>query len=249
MPKRLRTAAVVITRESGDRIPRIVVQFRRIPIDEIYVVCCGCDPRAIMAARLHGARAVEAPAACSDGAAIATGVSQSLSGDVFLCTDGRFVYPAEWLSPYLEAASHGADVVLNDVSSTPTRMRMRELSSSFLNCATGAIDAGSNSLTVFPFCLSRRAVECIGLETLAALPSALLMARLAGLRVESVGPVPTSTTDPSLLNENEDCIDAEADDFFREHLTALRELIAARGPRGAFSDHNRRRDLLVEGSR
>lgn len=251
MTTRMRTAAVIAARDGDDRIARIIDQCCRMPVDEIYVVCCGSDERTMMTARRNRARIVEAGASCPDGTAVSLGVSQSRSADAFLCIDGRYVYPAEWLLPYIDAASKGADVVLNDISATPTRMSGRELCAAFLNCALGASHAGINSLTVFPFCLSRKAVEEIGPKTLASLPSALLIAHLKGLRIDAVGPLPTSTLDPCLARVRGDSgfPVTESGGHLEAHLDALTELLAARGPRGAFSDHNRRRDLLVEGWR
>lgn len=251
MAKRLRTAAVVAARD-GDRIPRIITEFRKLPVDEVYVVCCGFDERTTMTARRQRARIVETHASSSDGEAIALGVSQSPGADAYLCIDGRYVYPAEWLRPYVDAVSKGADVVLNDVASVPVHLSRRALCAAFLNCASHAFEDGANSLTVFPFCLSRQAVNRIGCDVLAALPSALLCARLAELRIEAVGPVPSATTDPYLERPESDsgATETESPGHFDAHLVALLELIAARGPRGAFSDRNRRRDLLYkEGSR
>lgn len=247
----LRTAAVVLAGSGADRMARIVCELRKVPVDEIYVVCFESASGAIAAARRHGARVVEAAASSTRGEALALGVARSRWADALLCTDGRFIYPAEWLRPHVAAVLQGADVVLNDISSLPTPLSHLELCAAFLNYACGAIRAGSNSLMFFPFSLSRRAVERIGTERLARLPAALLAAHLEGLRVEAVGPVPTWVTDPLLRAEKEEPAAARAEALgqLREHLAALAELLAVRGPRGSFSDHNRRRDLLEEGSR
>lgn len=245
----LRTAAVVVAGSGADRIARIAGELGRLPVDEVYVVCPGSARETIDAARRYGAKVVEAGDSPSQGEAIALGVAQCRWADAILCTSGRFVYPAAWLRPHLAAHLEGADVVLNDISSFPIPMSPLALYAAFLNCACGAVHAGSNSLMFFPFSLSRRAVERIGVERLARLPVALVTAHLEGLRVDAVGPVPGWATDPYLALDDEEpaAAHAEAPRLLEEHLAALAELVDVRGPRGSFSDHNRRRDLLGEG--
>ncbi len=180
------------------------------------------------------------------GRAVAARWAMTLGAEVLVFLDADFAVRATDITPFVAAVSQGVDVALNALSYLATgwsALGPTAVARAALNAFLGRSDLGLDSLVAVPHALSRRAVEVVGLEALAVPPVAQARAVLAGLDVRAVHTVDVITVNrPSPERPRSRTQGEMVGLILGDHLEALAELVAARGPRGGFPDHGRRRD-------
>ncbi|MEK3731487.1 glycosyltransferase [Paenibacillus sp. FSL M8-0334] len=235
-------SVVVPAMNEAERIGAVLAQAGAVhPQSEVIVVANGCrDQTEAIAARM-GARVLSFPEPLGHDVGRSIGAREA-KGGIILFIDSDMVISAEELKPFVYAVQSGVDVALNNYNGPIHRQPVHRviLAKFTLNSMLGRSDLMGASMTAIPHALSRKALEVIGAEALSVPPKAMVTAVCRGLRVETVHSVEVGKRNPGRS--------AGADPLERlvlgDHLEALYELAMQRGPRGGFSDGERRRDLV-----
>lgn len=242
---RHRLAAVVTCRDEERTLPSVIRQLERLPLQEIIVVINGSSDRSLeLASRFRHVTIVwqHEPLGHDVGRAVGARVS---TADVILFMDGDLPIRAERLVPYLRAVDRGADLALNDLSpfigafveqDDVTRIKM------FLNRVLGRPDLGMNSMTAVPHAVSRRLIDRIGIDLLAVPPKAHAMSIMNGLKIVSPASVDVIRRN-RIRPHNVGSGNPVADLIIGDHLEALSLIAQHAGPRCAYPDVARRRDI------
>lgn len=241
-------AAVISARDEEMTIAEVVRAAGATPgVARVVVVANGCRDATAIAARRAGAEVIEYVEPLGHDVGRALGAA-ALPGHDLLLLDGDLVLPPEELRRFVVALRRGADVVLNDqnpVYAERSRIGTVTLMRLLLNRLLGRPDLGVNSLLIVPAGLSARAVRCIGPKALAVPPLAQAKAIMSGLRICAVPGVDVLTRNRRRpgLNAGGDLTPLELL-IIGDHLEAIGYLLRRRGPRGGYTDLERKRLLL-----
>ncbi len=228
-------------------------------VDEVVVVVNGTADRTAEAAReaLPEGRPRVVVTTVTDrlghdvGRSLAAAQALSDGADVLVFLDADFAVAAADIVPFCQAVTGGVDVALNRLTpilpdwscQAPTAWARMAL-----NAFLRRPDLGLDGLSLVPHALSRRAVETVGLETLAIPPVAHALAIMAGLEVRAVHTTNVAGPNrPAADRPRSHSPAAMADLILGDHLEAIAAVIGRRGVRGGFTDLGRRRDLAPTG--
>ncbi|MGG6311744.1 glycosyltransferase family 2 protein [Paenibacillus macerans] len=214
------------------------------PRSETIVVANGSTDGTAELAEKCGARLIRTPEPLGHDVGRRVGAEAAL-GRVLLFIDADMVIRARELRPFVEAVLSGADVALNRYSG-PVRQRDVHpvvLAKHVLNGLLARPDLQGASLTAVPHALSRRGAEAIGLGALEVPPLALTKAVLLGLNVQAVHTVSVGRLNPVRARKRgkEKRTDPLTALVAGDHLEAVDWLIRQQGPRGGYSDLERKR--------
>lgn len=241
-------AAVISARDEEMTISEAVRAAGATPgVTRVVVVANGCRDATATAARRAGAEVIEYVEPLGHDVGRALGAA-ALPGHDLLLLDGDFALRPEELRRFVVALRRDVDVVLNDqnpVYAARSRVGTVTLMRLLLNRLLGRPDLGVNSLLIVPAGLSARAVRCIGPAALAVPPLAQAKAIMSGLRICAVPGVDVLTRNRRRpgLNAGGDLTPLELL-IIGDHLEAIDYILRRRGPRGGYSDLDRKRLLL-----
>lgn len=227
-------------------VGKVVSELARLKLDDIVVVANGCSDSTAEAAREAGARLIETPHPLGHDVGRAIGAA-GVDADAYLFTDADIILPASAYVPFLSAACEGVDVALNDLdsrASTRARAHIVNICKQFLNTAMGLTKLGINSLTAVPHCLSRKAIETVGWQNLAVPPKAMVLARLAGLKIEAVSYVNVSARNRIRPKAHYLGLTELDELILGDHAEALDTLLRESGARAGLTDLDRNRAAL-----
>ena len=234
VPLKGTASAVVCAGRNEAALEEVLGQLERLPLREWIVVIPDHALTAREVAERH-ARSVIVPAGGWTGGAAGRALGAARTDtDIVLFVDGEQPAPAGELARFLRAVDTGMDAALNARTSGIAKFHLRppaERLLEFLNFSLGRRDLGVRSLAALPFALSRRAIDAIGVHSLAQPAKAHAMLLVRGLRVGLGGSVTWR---------------AKSDLDSREHLEAWREAMALRGVRLTFPDGRRNRAAAGE---
>jgi glycosyltransferase involved in cell wall biosynthesis len=252
----LRVACISALREERT-IQKVIVQVALCPlIDEILVVVNGGGDRTAELARtaISPGRprvlVAEVPEALGHDVGRSAGADWALArgAGTMIFLDADFPVGASDLAPFAQSADEGIDLGLNGISGLLSGWAGQGPTASAraaLNAFLGRPDLGLDGLVIVPHTLSRRAVETVGAAALAVPPRAYALALLAGLTVKVVHTVNViGVNRPSPERPRSRSPKEMTEMILGDHLEALAEIITGLGPRGGFSEHGRRRDLI-----
>lgn len=238
-------SVVISAHNEAETVAEVVLQARAAGADEVLVVANGSTDGTPYLAQAAGAQVHFDPRAYGHDVARAVGATL-VQGEAVLFLDADFVVPCRDLWPFFHAVEYGVDVALNDLNwqhrTVPAYDWVSQIKG-VLNRATDRPDLGLASLTAVPHALSRRALELLG-PYLAVPPLAQVIAILQGLQVRPVHAVDVSRNRlrPG-VNTGGDSPPVE-NLILGDHLEGLGFLFQARGPRGGFTDLDRRQELV-----
>ncbi|CAG7623836.1 hypothetical protein PAESOLCIP111_02567 [Paenibacillus solanacearum] len=225
-------------------IDKIVHEARSVhPLTEVIVIDNGSQDGTAMIAAQAGARVIRYAAALGHDVGRSIGAREA-RGDIILFTDGDIVIGANNLIPFVEAVDRGVDVALNMYEG---KLRSSEITTvalckKVLNAMLQRSDLGGSSLTTIPHAMSRRALNIIGLESLAVPPKAQAIAITKGLLVQPVHFVDVGAVNPKRRKKPDPLVPLITGD----HLEAIHWLLSQEGPRANFSDLGRKRERVVD---
>lgn len=206
------------------------------PATEVIIVANGSTDGSAEIARRMGAKVLDYPQPLGHDVGRAIGAAHA-QGEVCLFLDGDMIVPSAQLKPFVQAVLHGGvDVALNDYSGPTDKIQVHSvvLAKHALNTMLGRPDLAGTSLTAIPHAFSRRALETIGLDSLAVPPLAHAKAVRMNLRV-----VPVHRVNVGKLNrprrERERVAPLERL-IMGDHLEALEWVAAQSGDRAGFAD-------------
>lgn len=234
-----RLTAVVTVSGQAAVLSGVLRELHQLGPDEIIVVVHGSSESCFETVRsCAGITAVNLPDR-PEAEARALGARLS-TGDAVLFVDGNCAVTADQLAACAAAGVRGADVVLSRTQHAQEFVKQDDAirCQSFLNRVLDRDDLQSASLRDTPCLLSRRALDLIGYSALAVPPKAQARALAGGLIVEAV-----ETDRCSGSGKSSECSPAERVDasvILGDHLEALGELMAARGPRLHLGRQTRR---------
>lgn len=246
--RRVPLAAVISARDEELTIGEVVRAASATPgVTRVVVIANGCRDETATAARRAGAEVIEYVEPLGHDVGRALGAA-ALPGHDLLFLDGDFALRPEELRRFAVALRRGIDVVLNDqnpVYAARSRVGTVTLLRLLLNRLLGRPDLGINSLLIVPSALSARAVRCIGPAALAVPPLAQAKAIISGLRICAVPGVDVLTRNRRRpgLNAGSGLTPLELL-IIGDHLEAIDYILRRRGPRGGYSDLDRKRQLL-----
>ncbi len=245
LPLRGSAAAVVTVRNEEAAIRQVLRELALLPLDDAIVVINGSSDHSFKYAReFEGVTIVHEPSALGLDVGRALGAKMT-DADIVLFMDGDFPVPAPELAAFLYAVDQGVDVALNDVMPYLSSFAHWDAVSrvkQFLNSALGREDLGANSLTCIPHALSRKAIQTIGVQTLAVPPkaqAAALNARLMAVAVASINVFAKNRR----RKQNTGADNPVARLILGDHIEALHSLQYSGGSRLAYADRIRRRNL------
>jgi len=245
LPLRGSAAAVVTVRNEEAAIRQVLRELALLPLDDTTVVINGSSDHSFKYAReFEGVTIVHEPSALGLDVGRALGAKMT-DADIVLFMDGDFPVPAPELAAFLYAVDQGVDVALNDVMPYLSSFAHWDAVSrvkQFLNSALGREDLGANSLTCIPHALSRKAIQTIGVQTLAVPPkaqAAALNARLTAVAVASINVFAKNRR----RKQNTGADNPVARLILGDHIEALHSLQYSGGSRLAYADRIRRRNL------
>jgi len=170
--------------------------------------------------------------------------AQAAKGKVLLFIDGDMVISSSKLVPYVRAVLSGVDIALNDYDGPVHHIPVHRvvLSKHALNAMLGRSDLRGASLTAVPHAISRRALKRIEVKSLAIPPLAQTIAVSKGLEIKSVHRIEVGKLNPRRVRRHtDDPLDAM---ITGDHLEAIQWLLHQKGPRGGYSDLQRKRDKV-----
>lgn len=224
----------------GPLVRRLLRWYRK---PEVIVIANGCTDGTARIAKAAGARVIRFRNALGPDAGRAAGLSIA-RGDVFIIVDADMVINPMQLDPFVTAIErHGVDIALNryPIPGTKKFQHPTAIAKHALNIFAGRPDLQASSMTAVPHALSRRAVRQLGPLAFCVPPVAQARAICTGLRVEVAGQVPVGVLnrDRGPMHEGQmrrliigDCLEGMA------------VVVDERGPRGGFTDLERKRELL-----
>lgn len=234
-----RTAAVLCAGSNEVALQRLLIQLAAMPIDEIVVVAGNPTPGIFRAARSRGNAVVAClPEEVHPDVGRALG-SKLTEADVVLFVDGERPASDDTMAGLLWACGRKWDVALSDLSRHRGAFRQRQKMEwlfEFMNASLNRRDLMTNSLSVLPFALSRRALDTIGAPALTVPAKAQAVAILRGLRIGAAGP---GTDEGSRAVRQFNWRLAAGD-----HAEAWSEAFQAEGKRIYFADRARNRSVL-----
>lgn len=242
VPRRSAAAIVPVMGEEGT-IGAVLQELKRLPLNEMIFVVNGSDDRTFPILREQSdAVIVHYPYALGHDVGRAIGAKLAKS-EILLFVDGDMPIPAEQLMPFIEAVDGGIDVALNDVTSFLGNFSARDgvsMVKEFVNRILNRPDLKANSLTAVPHAMSKAAAEAIGYDKLAVPPKAQAVALELGLRVGV--PVGVDVVKRNRLRPiNSEPNNPVAELIIGDHIEALAEVMAKRGPRLNYPDLIRKR--------
>lgn len=165
-------------------------------------------------------------------------------GKVLLFIDGDMVISSTKLGHFVSAVLSGVDIALNDYDGPVHRIPVHRviLSKHALNVMLGRSDLRGASLTAVPHAMSRKAMERIGAESLSIPPLAQTMAVSKGLKVKSVYHIEVGKLNPRRVKIN--TVDPLEAMITGDHLEAINWMLHQKGPRGGYSDLQRKRNKV-----
>ncbi|MEO3946938.1 hypothetical protein [Gorillibacterium sp. CAU 1737] len=239
LPMGARTSVILTIQGPAGNLESVLKQLQRLLVKEILVVVDDPFHPALPLLLAHPLEPLVLcyPEPLGPGVARALG-AQAAAGDILLYADAHVLLPAEQLIPYLYAVASGIDLALLDSTSVLPPFAgwdSATTAQSFLNRLLGRGDLRTNSLRSLPHAISRRVPETVGYPALAIPPLAQALALEAGLSASLVG------------TGRMGAIAGEGSPFplevtLGDHLEALHELMARKGPRFSYFDHLRKRD-------
>jgi len=239
LPVGSRTAAIVCAGSNEVALQQVLTRLATMPIDEIVIVAGNPTPGIFRTARSCGNAIVAClPDEVHPDVGRALG-SKLTEADAVLFVDGERPASSESLAGLLWACGGKWDVALNDLSRHRGSFRQRqkvEWLFEFMNASLNRRDLMTNSLSVLPFALSRRALDALGAPALSVPAKAHAMAILKGLRIGAVGP---GIDDGSRAVRQANWRQAAGD-----HAEAWGEAFQAEGKRLYFADRVRNRSVL-----
>lgn len=257
MPTRPPVVACLSALNEERTIQDVLEQISLCPlVDAALVVVNGSSDRtAALAKAKAGAgrlrvlvREIPEPLGHDVGRAVAAQWALAEEAAVLVFLDADFAVRANDIAPFVVAVEGGVDVALNAL--TPLvggwgALLPTASARVALNAFLGRPDLGVDGLVAVPHALSRRAVLTIGPATLAIPPLAHARAIMSGLHVKAVHTVDVITPNRRSAERPRPTNRAEMVGLILgDHLEAVAEVIARRGPRGGFPDLDRKRDHI-----
>lgn len=240
-PNPLVSVVIPAMNEAG-KIGAVIAQARAVhPESEVIVVANGCSDQTEAIAERMGAKVLSFPDPLGHDVGRTIGAGEA-KGGIILFIDSDMVIAADDLKPFVCAIQAGVDIALNDYNGPIHKQPVHRviLAKYTLNSMLGRSDLKGASMTAVPHALSRRTLEVIGAEVLSIPPKAMVTAVCRGLRVETVHRVEVGRLNPG-RSTGADPLEKLV---LGDHLEALNALVLERGPRGGFSDGERRRELV-----
>lgn len=237
LPLRGTASAVVYAPPGGElRLRATLDELERLPLEEIVVVLDDrVRPLLVELAGRPRILAAYRPGIYSSAHAARAEGARLTGADHVLIVDGEQPCSARQLGALLLAADAGADVVLSNRSARERLFHRRGEAAwlrEFLNVSLGKPALRSNAIGGVPYALTRRALDTIGPDVLAAPAKAQAAALLAGLRVAVCDDVPCS-------GEQESAAAAASG-----HAEAWRLCLSSQAARLQFPDRNRNRHAI-----
>lgn len=242
----MQRSIVISAQNDATTIAQAVAQAMAARADEVVVVVGGSTDGTPEVARAAGAKVHQGPSPLGHDVAKAIGAKLA-QGQTVVFLSADIVVPVRDLSPFFYAVENGVDVALNDLNwrhRTVPAYDWISLSKGVLNRLAGRQDLGLASLTTVPYALSHTALEEL-LPYLAVPPLAQVIAILRGLQVRPVHTVDIAPKQPRPGAIGAGLAPAE-NLILGDYLEGLGLLLQSRGPRGAFTDLARRREIVQE---
>jgi len=170
--------------------------------------------------------------------------AQAAKGKVLLFIDGDMVISSSQLEPFVKAVLSGVDVALNNYRGPVHHKPVHRVivSKHALNTMLGRSDLKGASMTTVPHAISRRALKRIGAESLAIPPLAQTIAVSKGLKMKLVHRIHVGKLNSRRVQRNQ--IDPLEAMITGDHLEAIHWWLHQKGPRGGYSDLQRKRDKV-----
>ncbi|MDF2927520.1 MAG: glycosyl transferase family 2 [Paenibacillaceae bacterium] len=241
------TAVINVSGKSA-AVTSILDQLRRLPLHEIIVVMSGPADGVWQLVRAHPADPVliycAEPLGADAGRAVG---AKAATSDIVLFVDESRAVSAEELLIFIRAVAAGSDLALSGTGNGGHFGSRSSLShiSEFNNLVQGRRDLGAGSLSSYPHALSRQAIERLTPNRLAVPPLAQSLAVLSGLKVTAPASyAPGNNRRHSAITQGRDSLRHEL--VLGDVLESLHEQIAKNGPRAAYPDSQRRREMVKE---
>ncbi|TYR81303.1 glycosyltransferase [Priestia megaterium] len=245
----VKSSAVIPVNEEKETIHLVIEQVKKAGVEEIIVVANGSDEVTISRAREAGAIVLVFKQRLGHNVPRAIGAMYS-SGDVCLFLDGDIVISAKDLRPFLEAATNGIDVALNDLDCLLDEVHpLHSVSAAkyFLNIVCKRPYLTINTTTAIPHAIRREVMETVGYESLIVPPLFQLKSMMEGFTVGAVHFVDVARTN-RIRKEHMKVkgLAVSTERILGDYVEAIAYLIHQTSDRGDFLPDRRRHDLLQE---
>jgi hypothetical protein len=243
-----RTSVIIAARNEADRIGTLVRRLKNWWCClEVIVVANGCTDNTAKRAKRAGAHVIEFEDALGPDVGRAVGLAAA-KGDIYLVLDADLPVTPSQLLPFVRAVENGVDIALNHypLLGTNRYQHPTAIAKHALNLFANRQDLAACSLTAVPHALSKKVVKGIGASVFGIPPVAQAVAMLQGTyRIEPVAHVPVGRMNPIRSMEHQRRMKKL---IIGDCLEAIHLIHQQRGIRGGFTDLNRRRELIPEGS-
>ncbi len=238
------TSVIIAARNEESRIASLVRRLKSWnQCLEVIVVANGCRDNTVKRAMHAGARVIEYQESLGPDVGRAIGLSVA-RGDVLLVVDADLnLFPTQ-LYPFVRAVERGVDIALNfyPIPGTKRYQHPTAIAKHAVNLFAKRFDLAACSLTAVPHALSRRVVEGIGPNLFAIPPVAQVAAILdKSYRIQRVAHVPVGKMNPIRSTTHQKRM---KELIIGDCLEAIHFIHEKRGPRGGFTDLNRKREFI-----
>lgn len=229
-------SVIIVVEKHRRHLKRLSAAAKRIaPKTEVIFVC---SPQAAgQVERIIGSPVTIAETASSPMEMGIIGAAQA-TGNILLFLEDHMLLSTSTLKQYVSSVEKGKDIVLTIYK---RERSPHTIAHQLLNHVAGRKDLQSASLCKMPFAVSRSAWQTIG-NGMAIPPLAQAQAVVYGLSLAAI----RLPQHPSLSTRSRVALlpDTDADPLLRQHVDAIRLLLAHKGFRGGIEDGDRFRQLL-----
>lgn len=245
-----KVSVIIPAQNEESTIGRVLQEIGKLRPDETIVVVNGSTDQTAAIAKQHGARVIHYSQSLGNDIGRAIGAYYA-HGDILLFTDADIPIPADQLRLFIETIRRGYDLALNDLSwsaSLPIIPHPTTVAKLAINHMLRKPSYSVNSLLAIPHALSRKTVEYIHWSTLADPILAQALAVHHNLRFSFPARIDVlrnnKPRDSHQLTSTKQVLPESTSRILGDHLRAIYYLTSVKGPRGGFTDGQRKRSFL-----
>lgn len=243
MSKKL--VVVIPAMDESDTIGGVLAEVNRLQPDEVVVVVNGATDETADIARDYGATVIEYEERLGNDVGRAVGAIHSIDADIYLFTDADIAIEAEHLLPFITDIEDGAGMTLNAIDWVARHPSPDEpcIDRYLSNIIQGRLDLGLENLLTIPHALSKKAIEEIGVESLANPQLATCIAIEKKVKIRVSNDVDVLSVNKTRTDHRKKLFEVMPEAYQRIHgdtLEAFQYLMDEYGPRLHFPTHRKR---------
>ncbi|MGF9964664.1 glycosyltransferase family 2 protein [Bacillus rhizoplanae] len=248
----MRVSVVILTHNEAQTISGVLEEVKKVQPYEIIVVANGCTDDSEQIAKELGCIVISSEEVLGNDVGRVVG-AKCAKGEVLLFLDGDFPIPSSSLHFFLNPILHGqADVILNNFDALfKKKQRPHSITvwRQILNEIVDQADLQIDSILSVPHAITKEAVESIGYDALCNPIVAHVRLTAQGWRIQRHCLIDVITSNKFCPAEHEAYGNklAHAEQrMIGDHIEALGEWLDNYDRRGAYTDGNRRRDIVLD---